>query len=326
MSNKRLFIVWYSHSRRAETLSREVNAQLVFLDELSFKKRWFKPLHYLALGWKTWRLLERERPVLVIVQSPPIFAPLTVALWCKLRRKKRTTYVIDCHPGTFYDSNWQWALPALRWLSRSAITTTLCNEDTQYILKQWDMKCLFLPDGLPTMEHASGTIGSEGEARIAVISTYSLDEPIAEIFEAARQLPQVIFYVTGDPQRASSKLLARKPDNVVLTGFLRGGAYSGLLHNVHGIIVLTNTLNSLTCGAYEALSLVKPTIVSDTPEMRRCFPHGFIFIENTPEAIAESVELLLSKQEMLTAEVMNLRDDFSARRQPKLEEYVRLLG
>lgn len=326
MSDKRLYIVWYSFARRAETLAREVNAQVFFLYEKRVNNRWLKPLRYLVQGWKTWRLLERERPSVVIAQSPPIFAPFTVALWCKLRGKKHTTYVIDCHPGTFYDHHWRWALSLLRLLTRGAIVTILCNENAQYILKQWGVRGLFLPDGLPTMEPASGTIGSEGEVRMALISTFSQDEPIAEVFEAARKLPQVTFYVTGDPQRASSDLLARKPDNVVLTSFLRGSTYSGLLYNVHGILVLTNELNSLNCGAYEALSIVKPTIVSDMPEMRRCFPFGFIHVENTPEAIAKGVELLFNEQEPLTTEVMRLRDDFAARRQPKLEEFLTLLG
>ncbi len=325
MSGKRLYIVWYSHARRAETLTRELNAQVVFLFETRIKNRWLKPLRYMIQGWKTWHLLDRERPSVVIAQSPPIFAPLTVALWCKLHGKKRFTYVIDCHPGTFYDHHWRWALWLLRLLARGAVVTTLCNEDAQYILKQWRVRGLFIPDGLPTMEPASGTIGSEGEARIALISTFSQDEPIAEVFEAARKLPQVTFYVTGNPQRASSALLARKPANVVLTGFLRGSTYNGLLHNVHGILVLTNLANSLSCGAFEALSIVKPTIVSDMPEMRRCFPFGFIHVENTPEAIAKGVELLLSEQEPLTTEVMRLRDDYADRRQPKLEEFVTLL-
>ena len=63
MSNgKTLYIVWYSHARRAETLSKELNAQLVFIYEAQLKGFWLKALRYVIQGWKTWRLLERERP------------------------------------------------------------------------------------------------------------------------------------------------------------------------------------------------------------------------------------------------------------------------
>ncbi len=326
MSDKRLYLVWYSHARRAETLAREIDAQVVYLFEQRLDKRWLKPLRYLVQGWKTWRLLERERPAVVIAQSPPIFAPLTAALWCKLRGKKRSVYVVDCHPGTFYDPHWHWALTLLRPLTRGATTTILCNEDAQYILKQWGAKYIFLPDGLPTMDPASGDIGTEGEKRMALISTFSMDEPIAELFAAAHKLPHVTFYVTGNPERAPDSLLAQKPENVVLTNFLQGGTYSGLLMNVHGILILTTRANSLSCGAYEALVVEKPTIISDTPEMLRCFPFGFIPVENTPEAIANGVELLLSEQEQFTSEVKRLRDDYARRRRPKLEEFVALIA
>src|ERR1700685_3701158 len=111
MNGKILYIVWFTHARRAETLSKELGAKLVFVYEAQIKRKWLKPLRYMIQAWKTWMLLERERPAFVIVQSPPVFAPLAVALWCKLRGKKRVSYIIDCHPGTFYHEQWRWALP-----------------------------------------------------------------------------------------------------------------------------------------------------------------------------------------------------------------------
>src|ERR1700730_12753809 len=101
MSGKSLFIVWTDHSQRAETLAAEMGAQVCFLYEIRLKGRWLTPLRYLVQGFKTWHLLEREQPRVVLVQSPPIFAPSIVAAWCVLRGKAslsrhRTPYVIDC--------------------------------------------------------------------------------------------------------------------------------------------------------------------------------------------------------------------------------------
>jgi len=326
MSNdKSFYIVWYSHARRAETLSRELNAQLVFIYEAQLKGFWLKSLRYVIQGWKTWRLLERERPAYVIVQSPPVLAPLTVALWCKLRGKKRTSYLIDAHPGTFYDRHWRWALPLLRQLARGAIATVLCNEDTQKTLMKWNANYIFLPDGLPDLRSTSGAVGSEGDVRIAVISTFAYDEPIAELFEAARLSPQVTFYLTGNPKRASKELLALKPENIITTGFLSGSLYNGLLHNVDGIMILSTMTNTLCCGAFEALSVAKPTIVSDLPEQRRWFSHGFILVENTSEDIASKVELLLSDRPGFARKSELLREEYSSARQPKLHKLISLL-
>ena len=326
MSNgKTLYIVWYSHARRAETLSKELHAQLVFIYEARLKGFWLKALRYVIQGWKTWELLERERPAFVIVQSPPTLAPLAVALWCTLRGKKRTSYLIDAHPGNFYHRDWRWALPLLRLLARGAIVSLLCNEEAQRTLLKWNANYIFLPDGLPDLSFTSGTVGSEGDARIAVISTFADDEPIAELFEAARLTQRVTFYLTGNPARAPKELLAHKPENVISTGFLRGSVYNGLLHNVDGIMILSKLPTTLSCGAFEALSVAKPTIVSDLPEQRQWFSSGFILVENTPEDIARGVELLLSDRVGFTRKSELLREEYAAARQPKLHKLVSLL-
>jgi len=324
MGVKKIFIVWYGFSRRAETLAAEVDARVSFQYEAGLKGKWSTPLRYLVQGWKTWRLLDRERPDVVLVQSPPIFAPLVVALWCSLRGRRgtrRVPYVIDCHPATFYGP-WRWTLLLLRLLSRRALVTLLCNEAAQGILQGWKVKGIFLPDGLPALSHASGTIGAEGEARIAVISVFDVVEPIAEVFAAARLLPGVTFYVTGDPERAAIGLLAQKPENIILTGFLRGEAYTGLLANVHGIAILTKAPNDLSCGAYEALAIAKPAIISDWPGSRRCFKRGFVYVNNTPAAIAAGVKKLLNEQAVLTAEITAMRTEYASTRRPRLEEFA----
>src|SRR6266567_8726816 len=102
MTAKSVFIVWASHSRRAETMAAELGGQVSFQYANRLKGRLLIPLRYLVQGWKTWRFLEREQPEVVLVQAPPIFAPLVVAAWCQLRGKTglfghSTLYAIDCH-------------------------------------------------------------------------------------------------------------------------------------------------------------------------------------------------------------------------------------
>ncbi len=260
MSFKLVFIVWSNYSQRAENLAAELHGCVSFQYEARLKGRWLLPLRYLAQGWKTWRFLERERPEVVLVQTPPVFAPLVVAAWCKLRGKtgpsmRRIPYAIDCHTSTFHHRLWRWALPLQRLLSRPAAVSLVTDHAALSTLKIWKANGLLLENPLPALSPATGTIGSGGEARVAVISTFDDDEPIAEVFTASRLLPQVTFYLTGDPKRAATGLLAQKPENVNLTGFLRGGSYTGLLQNVHGIAVLTNAPHAVNCGAYEALAV-----------------------------------------------------------------------
>jgi glycosyltransferase involved in cell wall biosynthesis len=214
----------------------------------------------------------------------------------------------------------------LHLLSQRATVTICHDEGALEILRMWRVRGFFLSDGIPNLSPPSGTVGSEGEERVGVIGSLDPDEPVAEVFAAARLLPQVTFYLAGDPNKLAAKLLAQKPENVFLTGFLRGGTYTALLKNVHGLVVLTNASRALNCAAHEALAVAKPTVVSDWPEMRRNFTRGFVYVKNTPEAIADGINEMLDKRATLIPEVIAMRSELVARRQPKLQELVALLN
>ncbi|GAC1345841.1 MAG: glycosyltransferase [Ktedonobacteraceae bacterium] len=332
MNMKSVFIVWFFYSLRAESMAAELGGQVSYQYEVGLKRRglWLIPLRYLVQGWKTWRFLEQEQPEVVLVQVPPIFAALVVAFWCSLRGKTRpfgrkACYVIDSHTAAFHHHDWRWARPLLRLLSRRAVATLVTDEAALDMLKSWKAKGIFLVNGLPTLSPPTGLIGLEGELRVAVISTFSDNEPIEEVFAAAQLLPHVTFYLTGNSGQAPATLLSQKPDNVILTGFLLRGNYTGLLKNVHGLVILTKEPNDLSCGSYEALAMAKPVVASNGPEMRRFFTRGFIFVDNTPQAIADGIKQMLNEREMLTTEVIAMRSLLETKRRPNFEELTALL-
>jgi len=292
------------------------------------KGRWRTPLRYLAQAWDTWHLLERERPEAVIVQAPPVFAPLVVAAWCRLRGRDgpggtSTPLAVDCHTGMFFDRKWRWALPLLRLATRWADITIVASEAALELLRRWRIRGLFLVDGLPTLPTPSGTIGTMGATRVAIVNSFDADEPLEEVFGAARLLPWVTFYMSGDTRNASAQLLSQRPTNLILTGFVSDGDYSGLLRNVHGLVVLTKDPNVLNCGAYEALAADQPAVLSDWPQLRRYFTRGFVYTANTPEAIAAGVRRMLDGRDGLVAEIAAMRAELIAKRQPN---FARLLG
>jgi glycosyltransferase involved in cell wall biosynthesis len=329
MEVKSAVIVWARHSRRAESLAAELGGTLRCYYEQRLRGLWLTPLRYAVQGYKTWHFLEREQPALVVVQSPPVFAALVVAIWCGLRggrgTAERAAYAIDCHSGSFYSSLWMWLQPLQRRLSRSALVTLVASEDALEIVRSWQARSIFLVDGLPSLSPASGTVGMEGETRVGVISSFDYDEPLTEIFAAARFLPQVTFYLSGDVRRVPPKMLEQKPSNAILTGFLPESHYSGLLSNVHGLIVLTTEPHALNCGAYEALAMVKPVVVSDWPEIRSCFTQGCIYVSNTAKTIAAGVKKMLDERETLTQEIIIMKKELVARRQSRFDEFVNLV-
>lgn len=330
MNVKTIFLVWYHYSLRAESMATELGGEVSYQYVAAIQGFWSLPLRYLIQGWRTWRFLERKRPEIVLVQSPPILAALVVAVWCRLRGKtpsssRRARYVIDAHTATFHHKNWRWLLPLVRFLARRAVATLVTDEAALSMLRSWHSRGIFLVNGMPTLSPPTGCIGTEGKERVAVISVFDDNEPIEEVFGAARLLPQVTFYLTGDPKKAPSTLLALKPDNVVLTGFLRGGDYTGLLKNVHGLVVLTKEQNDLSCAAYEALVMAKPVVASNGQEMRRFYTQGLIFVNNTPESIADGIKQMLNEQGRLTQEIIGMRSVLEAKRQPNFEKFISLL-
>ena len=331
MKVKPLFIAWASNSLRIHTMATELHGKASLQYASGLEGPWLLPLRYIVQAWSTWHLLEQEQPDVVIIQAPPIFAPLVVALWCRFKgrrtiaTKRPIPYVIDAHTGAFHHRTWRWSLTLLCILSRRAALTLVTDASALSLLKRWKAKGLFLADGLPTLSSATGFIGSEGKNRVAVISTFSDVEPIDEVFGAARLLPEVTFYITGDTKKATKGLLVQKPKNVILTGFLRGGNYTALLEHVHGLVILTTETNNLSCGAYEALAVAKPVIASDGLEMRKFFTRGFVYVMNTPDAIADGIQQMLNEQEVLTTEIIAMRSELFTKRQPNFEKFVAVL-
>jgi glycosyltransferase involved in cell wall biosynthesis len=82
----------------------------------------------------------------------------------------------------------------------------------------------------------------------------------------------------------------------------------------------------LNCGAYKALAVGRPAVLSDWPQMRRYFTQGFIYVKNAPEAIAAGVQQMLDARAMLTTDIIAMRSELEARRRPRFDELAALLS
>jgi glycosyltransferase involved in cell wall biosynthesis len=88
-----LTIVWGPFGFRADELAESVGAERVSITFL-YGPRYFAPLRYLVLFFKTLVILGQRSPDVVYAQNPPVFCPLTCLLYCRLAGKK---LVIDHH-------------------------------------------------------------------------------------------------------------------------------------------------------------------------------------------------------------------------------------
>jgi glycosyltransferase involved in cell wall biosynthesis len=118
------------------------------------------------------------------------------------------------------------------------------------------------------------------------------DEPIANLFEAARLAPDVQFAFTGNQKKLDAGVLARAPANVRFTGFLPEEGYWALLNTSDAIIDLTLMDHCLVCGAYEAAAAGKPAILSGNDASRELFAGTAIFSGHSPAEIAAAIAQL----------------------------------
>jgi len=318
---KKAFVAWMHYHRRSDLLAQHLGATAYFIHYEPPGKILRVPIKYLVQGLRTWRALTHDRPDVVFVQNPPIFCVVVAFLYAQIYSAR---YVIDSHTGAFLSPKWRWSLGLHRLLSKRALATIVHNTSQEQIVKAWGCRYLvigFTPGSYPPGE----AFALDDRFNVAVVSSFLADEPIDLVFEAATRLPEVSFYVTGDSRRIPQSLLGRKPENCLLTGYLTYDRYVGLLRGVDAIMVLTTGNHTLLMGAFEAVSVGTPLIVSNWPVLRDYFSLGTVHVDNTVEGVCEGVRLAQADQARLKQEILALQVRLEDEWAQKLAELQRLL-
>jgi len=258
---------------------------------------------YAAQAWQTWRVLNRERPDVVFVMSPPVFAaiPVLVYAW-----RRRAEFVIDAHTCAFVLRRWKPFLWLQRWLCRRAITTLVTNEHLAGLVREAGGHATIVPDVPIVFNHPAPSEVSD--FHVVVVSSFDVDEPIAAILDAAAKVPDVPFFISGDPSGLDPALAASRPPNVTFTGFLGETSYGRLVSGASVVLDLTSEDHTMLRGAYEAIYQGVPVIVSDWPILREAFPFGASHVDNTAEAIAAAVAAMREDLARHKADAGRLRD------------------
>ncbi len=251
----------------------------------------------------TWRQLWRDRPEPILVASPPVFAVFVV--WC-YARVFRVPYVMDAHTGVFDDPRWTWLLPLSRFLARQAAVTVVTNPHLKAEVESWGARAMVIGDVPVEFPEVQPAALGEGP-HVAVINTFSQDEPLDDILMAAAALPDVQFHITGSLRHARIAYATSPPPNVRFTEWLSDDDYAALLLAADAVISLTTHDYTMQRGGYEAMALEKPLITSDWGVLRDTFYLGTVHVDNSPEAIAKAVTQVLSERPRLLAEMRQLR-------------------
>jgi glycosyltransferase involved in cell wall biosynthesis len=267
-------------------------------------------LKYIGQWFRTARILKRERPETVFVMTPPVFAALP-AFWYAWRHGKQV--VLDAHTAAFSLPRWRWFQWLQRFCCRRAVTTLVSNEHLAEHVRSFGADATVVPD-VPIVFAEREPFRRPDAFVVVAVCSFDVDEPIGAIFEAARQLPDVQFFVTGNPRKLPADLAANRPSNLTLTGYLSVPAYGGLLSGADAVMVLTTFDHTMLRGAYEAIYQGTPVITSDWQVLREAFPEGAVHVDNTGASIAAAVERIQSRP-------LDFRAGAARLRQRKLERW-----
>lgn len=252
------------------------------------------PVRYVLSAFATAGHLLRHRPKLVIVTNPPVPGALVTYL---LARLTGAAVALDSHPGGFGAQGDRVAARLQRihrFLVRRAEFVMVTDDSWAGRVRSWG--------GTPIVVHeAPGDWKLDPPVRhqrfrVLVVGTFSSDEPIAAVVQAAAAMPEYDFRLTGEVAKFPLELAATGPDNLRLIGFLPAEEYRAELAAADVVVSLTTEPTSVMRAVCEAVYAGRPVVMSDWPVGRRLFPHA-LHAGNDPISLEGALRSLESAYE-----------------------------
>ena len=283
--------------------------------------RILRPFQYLVTGLKTLSLLKSRRPRVIWVQLPQV-PLLTVALRYKTVVDPTVRIIADCHNRILNPpwSNW----PGLGSQLNACDVVVVHNTAVMPKVSAMGVR----PDLLRLLEDPPATIHPDPVATpafprpwVLFLASFNPDEPVAELFEAARLSPKINFVLAGDAKRAVGRHnIAERPRNVILPGYLSGADLDSAICSADAVLALTKLRDAQLSSAGEAIGAGRPMVLSDTPVTRDLYYKGGIFVDtNSPVSIAAGCEAAIQEGLRLASEAVELCEERYARWRSQVE-------
>ncbi len=317
------FVAWTSAPERAQEIATALGG-LAFCHYPLGHVRAIAPLRYLYSSVLTCAFLARHRPQAVIVTNPPIFPALIALAYARLTG---TPLLLDSHPGGFglQGSRMSARLqPVVRWVARRADATLVTEETLKARVEGWGGRGQIVHEAPPAWDKPA-PVPRGPAAEVLFVCTFNGDEPAQALVDAARELPDVAFKVTGELRKAPVGLIDTAPPNVEFVGFLRGPDYPAALASGDLVVVLTTEPTSVVKAGYEAVYAERPLLLSDWPAGRETFPDA-AFAENTSAALARGIRAALDEQGRMLGAAASARERQEHRWTEQLRALEHLIG
>jgi len=303
-----VWIDWESSCRRSRELCNYLQIEPIVLNSLLPGK-----LGLVELLFRTICVLFKTRPCVLAVAS------LRIALLAVLLKPIfRCSIIVDCHYSGIIPSP---SIPAAfhtlySFIYRHAYLVLVTNKPHADIVKSSGGKPFILQDRIPSPSFIDQVPDPPAKKQVVCICSYNIDEPVAEILNAAKLLQNtdISIYLTGDSR---GKFFQNElPENVILTGYLSDEKYWQLLWESDLIVDLTKRDNCLVCGAYEAVAVGKPMLLSNSEAIQDYFTRGVVYTKNSGRDIAINIKKALDSADCLAYQVIELKSHLKLNWEP----------
>ncbi len=291
---KIVFITWQPYCSRSDNIAREFGGKSykIYYDSLG-SNYYTIAFKYFLQTIKTMCILLGDRPNVVFVMSPSVFATIAV-------------YLIDAHTGAMTHAMWKKVMFVQDCFCRRVLLTIVTNESMAKSLVDWGARYKIVPD-VPIKCNNVCIPKLKNQSIVTLINTFATDEPLPTFLEATKRLKNVHFYITGKIHSKTRRYVDLHLDNVSFTDFLQDDKYYGLILASSLIVVLTTRDHTMQRGAYEAVYMGKPVVTSNWGILRENFPVGTVFVDNTVKGIVDGISEALAQLNELSREAQSLR-------------------
>ena len=305
---KIVFISWAPYCSRSDNIAREFNGKsyMVYYDFLGSNYITIL-LKYLLQTIKSLQILFIERPDLVFVMAPPIFACIPVFLYCKFFKK---SYIVDAHTAAFLHKRWENKKRLNSFFIKRALRSCVTNEFLADIVKELGGDYIILTDvpiKFPIYKHEKKHQNKLCKI-VTLINTFADDEPLEDFLSAAEKFNDINFYVTGKINSSEKHYIKSLKWNISFTDFLSDYDYGKLLYDSDLVCVFTKRNHTMLRGAYEAIYLGKPIVISDWDILKKNFPIGAVLVDNTVKGITAGIKEALANLNELSQGAQLLRE------------------
>lgn len=319
--SKKVWITWH-FATRSRNLAKELNLELFeYFENQSLLKR-----HLFSSFW-TIKVLLKNRPKTIFIQLS--FLLLVIVVVYKMMMLGKITIVTDCHTKALrrkakgFSNILFW--PIKKFTFGFVNLAIISNEGMIKDIEQLNENYTLLPDKIPIIKTEKNKNPS-AEKYCVYISAFAVDEPFHEIFQVAEFLKNdfKLFWTGKIPNHY--KIPDDMPSNIVFTGYISFDEYFNLISNANCILALTTEEDCLQSGAYEALSVDVPMVISDTKALREYFAESAIYTDHNPKNIAKNIVKAIENSDVLNkniGEVKKKRNEEFGKKIEKLKEIIK---